>query len=59
MKAIGNDKTLVENEIITSDNKGVAEKFNHFFNEAVENNDIVWYLTENMGDQSTCNLQEK
>ena len=50
-KAIGNDITLVENDIITSDNKEVAEKFNNFFNEAVENLDIELYLTENMEDQ--------
>ena len=49
----------IESDKITSDNKKVAEKLNHFFNEAVENLDIVWYLTENMGDQLTCNLQEK
>ena len=59
MKSIENDLTLMEIDIITSDNKEVAEKFNHFFNEAVENLDIELFLTENMGDQLTCNLQEK
>ena len=59
MKDTANDITLVENDIITSDNKEVAEKFNNFFNEAVENLDIELYLTEYMGDQLTYNLQEK
>ena len=59
MKAIGSDIILVENEIITSDNKEVAEKCNTFFNEAVENLDIELFLTENMGDRLTCNLHEK
>ena len=59
MKNTANDITLVENDIITSENKEVAEKFNNFFNEAVENLDIELYLTEYMGDQLTCNLQEK
>ena len=59
MKDTANDITLVENDIITSDNKEVAEKFNNFFNEAVENLDIELYLTEYMGDQLICNLQEK
>ena len=59
MKDTANDITLVENDIITSDNKEVAEKFNNFFNEAVENLDVELYLTEYMGDQLTCNLQEK
>ena len=59
MKAIENDITLVENDIITPDNKEVAEKFNNFFNEAVENLDIELYLTGNMRDHLTCNLQEK
>ena len=59
MKAIESDIVLVENEIITSDNKEVAEKFNNFFNEAVENLDIELFLTEYTGDRLTCNLQEK
>ena len=49
----------MKNDIITSDNKEVAGKFNNFFNEAVANLDIELFLTENMGDQLICNLQEK
>ena len=59
MKAIESDIILVENEIITSDNKEVAEKFNNFFNEAVENLDIELFQTEFTGDRLTCNLQGK
>ena len=59
MKAIESDIILVENEIITSENKEVAEKFNNFFNEAVENLDIELFLTEYTGDRLTCNLPGK
>ena len=45
MKAIENDIIIVENHVITSDNKEVAEKLNDFFSEVMENLDIEFYFT--------------
>ena len=52
MIAVKGDIILVEIEIST-------EKLNNFFSEAVENLNIELYLTDNMENQFTCNLQEK
>ena len=58
MKILQRDIIIVGNDIITSDDKGVAEKLNKFFIEAVENLDIETCVTENVKDTLTGNLQE-
>ena len=46
-KPLEENITLVENEVITTVNKEVAEKLNSFFTAAVENLNIESFLTEN------------
>ena len=58
MKTLQRDIIIVENDIITSDDEGVAEKLNKLFIEAVENLDIETYVIGNVKDTLTGNLQE-
>ena len=57
-KSLLSDIILVENDIITSDKKEVAEKLNNFFIEAVDNLDIETYLPGNMDETLPKTLQE-
>ena len=47
-KSLQSDIILVENDIITSDKRDVADKLNTFFMETVENLGIVQYVSKRM-----------
>ena len=57
-KSLQSDITLVENDVITSDKKEVAENLNKFFIEAVENLDLETYLAGNMDETLPETLEE-
>ena len=57
-KSLQSDIVLVENDIITSDKKDVADKLNTFFTEAVENMGIQTYVLETTDEIKAGTLVE-
>ena len=50
--SLQNNITIVDNEVVTSDNKSVAEKFNIFFIETIKSLEIEPFVSDNINENN-------